>query len=104
MTMDAARRGMVRAGQAGGSRGMAMPLPLAPAEQALAGREVVLDGRRYRLVPVDEPAVSRQDAAALAQLTARELQVVALVAEGHVNKEIARMLRISEWTVSTHLR
>jgi DNA-binding CsgD family transcriptional regulator len=37
-------------------------------------------------------------------LTARELQIVALVADGRVNKQIAQELRISEWTVSTHLR
>ncbi|MEM9818882.1 MAG: helix-turn-helix transcriptional regulator [Cyanobacteria bacterium P01_D01_bin.6] len=37
-------------------------------------------------------------------LTARELQVAALVAKGHPNKQIAKHLRISEWTVATHLR
>jgi DNA-binding CsgD family transcriptional regulator len=37
-------------------------------------------------------------------LTAREIQIVALVAEGRVNKQIADALRISEWTVATHLR
>ncbi len=37
-------------------------------------------------------------------LTRRELQIVTLVAEGRINKEIADKLRISEWTVSTHLR
>lgn len=37
-------------------------------------------------------------------LTRRELHVVMLVAEGLVNKQIADRLRISEWTVSTHLR
>lgn len=37
-------------------------------------------------------------------LTKRELQVVSLVAEGLVNKQIANQLNISEWTVSTHLR
>ena len=37
-------------------------------------------------------------------LTARELQIVSLVAEGRVNKEIATALSISAWTVSAHLR
>lgn len=37
-------------------------------------------------------------------LTPRELQIVALVADGRPNKVIAAQLRISEWTVSTHLR
>lgn len=37
-------------------------------------------------------------------LTRRELQVASLVAEGKVNKQIAALLGISEWTVSTHLR
>ncbi|MBD2108947.1 response regulator transcription factor [Nodosilinea sp. FACHB-13] len=37
-------------------------------------------------------------------LTDRELQVATLVAMGRPNKQIARQLRISEWTVSTHLR
>jgi DNA-binding NarL/FixJ family response regulator len=37
-------------------------------------------------------------------LTERELQIATLVASGHANKQIAKQLRISEWTVSTHLR
>ena len=40
----------------------------------------------------------------LSCLTERELQVVKLVAHGHPNKQIARKLQISEWTVSTHIR
>lgn len=37
-------------------------------------------------------------------LTERELQIVRLVAKGDPNKQIARKLHISEWTVSTHIR
>lgn len=37
-------------------------------------------------------------------LTERELQIATLVAQGRPNKQIANQLRISEWTVSTHLR
>lgn len=45
---------------------------------------------------------SQPDVTAL--LTARELQVVNLVAKGHPNKQVAHQLHISAWTVSTHLR
>lgn len=38
------------------------------------------------------------------RLTARELQIAALVAMGHPNKLISRDLGISEWTVCSHLR
>lgn len=71
-----------------------------------AVEEVVIDGRRYRLVPAEVTVVEgEKDHPALAELlTARELQIVALVAEGRVNKQVAAELRISEWTVSTHLR
>ena len=37
-------------------------------------------------------------------LTKRELQIVMLVADGLVNKQIADQLNISTWTVSTHMR
>jgi DNA-binding CsgD family transcriptional regulator len=71
-----------------------------------AAGELILDGRRYRLVPVEPTeAELAAEAADVAQLlTAREREVAKLVATGHVNKEIARILHISEWTVSSHLR
>jgi DNA-binding CsgD family transcriptional regulator len=37
-------------------------------------------------------------------LSSRELQIATLVALGQANKQIARELQISEWTVSTYLR
>ena len=66
--------------------------------------EVIVEGRRYRLVPVDQPPAGGGFDTAVGHLTARELQIAALVADGRVNKEIAAELCISEWTVSTHLR
>jgi len=69
-----------------------------------AAQEVILEGRRYRLVPLDERSAPRRAPTAASLLTGRELQIVSLVAEGRVNKQIAGQLRISEWTVSTHLR
>jgi DNA-binding CsgD family transcriptional regulator len=61
--------------------------------------EMLLDGRRYRLVPIEMAPVQLA-----ATLTAREAQIVRLVAAGLVNKQIGLELRISEWTVATHLR
>jgi DNA-binding CsgD family transcriptional regulator len=37
-------------------------------------------------------------------LTARELQIATIVAQGASNKIVANQLHISEWTVSAHLR
>jgi DNA-binding CsgD family transcriptional regulator len=67
-------------------------------------RELTVAGRHYRLVPVDVLEESGATPSAAELLTPRELQIVALVAEGNVNKQVADVLRISEWTVSTHLR
>jgi DNA-binding NarL/FixJ family response regulator len=50
-----------------------------------------------------EPAVSVGPAATVGSLTPRELEVIALVAEGHSNAEIAESLGISEVTVKGHL-
>lgn len=59
----------------------------------------------HRLTPVSQRSgFVRNDAAVAALgLSARELEVLALVAEGHSNKLIARHLSISPNTVKTHL-
>ncbi len=85
-------------------------------------RQVVIDGMTFWLVPVQStvgeqlppsPALPSWPIMGLDQersrphlslLTAREIQIAALVAQGFVNKQIAAELSISEWTVSTHLR
>lgn len=71
---------------------------------ALAPRELTVGKRRYRLVPIESEDRSEEPVSAAEFLTPRELQIVALVADGKVNKQVADVLRISEWTVSTHLR
>jgi DNA-binding CsgD family transcriptional regulator len=40
----------------------------------------------------------------IARLTGRELQIAAMIAQGDATKNVAFKLRISEWTVGTHLR
>jgi DNA-binding NarL/FixJ family response regulator len=62
------------------------------------GSGVVLEARGDLSATVETPA-----AATMRLLTPREHAVLALVAEGRSNKEIARTLEISEKTVKVHL-
>jgi len=55
------------------------------------------------LLPNRGPAPSPTRDAATADLSAREREVLALVAEGMANKQIARRLGIAERTVKVHL-
>ena len=63
--------------------------------------DMKLDGTRYRLIRTALPEASdlRVDG-----LSPRELEIARMVALGHANKTIARVLEISSWTVNTHLR
>jgi DNA-binding CsgD family transcriptional regulator len=98
-----------------GRRYLAFPQPTAKASGVPLPKEVLdrkvgelgLAGRRYVVVPAEacgRHPTGDNGPAPVDVLTPRELQVVLLVASGHVNKEIADQLKISEWTVSTHLR
>lgn len=65
--------------------------------------QIDLDNRNCLVV---KPKASLENAVISPQelLSERELQIVELVAYGKSNKQIAKKLKISEWTVSTHLR
>lgn len=69
--------------------------------------ELLINKQRYIIVQsIDEHDKNSSDKpkSPVNILTKRELQIVMLVSEGRVNKQIADQLNISEWTVSTHLR
>lgn len=69
----------------------------------------VMAGRRYLSPPLSERAIDayREKAKGVAwgrydMLTAREREILQLVAEGHTNNEIAKRLGISPRTAETH--
>lgn len=61
---------------------------------------IYVGGTAYPIFEVQDPV--HQDVTRL--LTERELQIAVLVAKGLQTKRIAFLLKISEWTVSAHLR
>jgi DNA-binding CsgD family transcriptional regulator len=70
-------------------------------------RQILLDAAvgdaRYVLVRLPA-ADDHGDRPAVTNLSPREREVARMVAKGLTNKNIARVLDISLWTVSTHLR
>ena len=61
------------------------------------------DGRKPRAVPTTDPGPPQPAAAGPGQLSARERELVTLVAQGRTNAQIAAQLYISVRTVSSHL-
>ena len=57
----------------------------------------------YALLLAEDPGPSRPAAAGLGELSARERELVTLVAQGQTNAQIAARLHISVRTVSSHL-
>ena len=64
-------------------------------ERGRARRNVAKEGDRVEAAPAEDGGGS---------LTAKELEVLALLAQGHSNKQIARALYVSDATVKTHLQ
>jgi DNA-binding NarL/FixJ family response regulator len=78
----------------------AHPDDLASAVRQAFSHSVYLAGRRAVTSVPTPQAVSLDDDP---ELTRRELEILRLVAEGHSNAELARMLWVTEQTVKFHL-
>jgi DNA-binding CsgD family transcriptional regulator len=83
------------------------------AEEDAASEDVPVDrlvttfsagGHRLQLVELSQEATPPGLRLSENQLTAREWEIVELVAAGNSNKLISKRLQISEWTVGSHLR
>ena len=72
-----------------------------PRIQLEAAVRAVIEGRQYLPPAVAERLAER---AAFQALTVRELEILALVARGLSNKDIARVLAANEFTVKAHVR
>jgi DNA-binding NarL/FixJ family response regulator len=103
---DEALAGMLRAGASG------FVLKGVPADELHRAVQVVAAGNAWldptvtsRVLAVyrNAPTGSALTAAALDQLTERELDVLTLIGQGHTNTEIAERLFIGEGTVKTHI-
>jgi two-component system, NarL family, response regulator len=72
-----------------------------PSKQLEAAIRAVIEGRQYLPPAVEERLAER---AAFQTLTARELEILALIARGLSNKDVARVLTANEFTVKAHVR
>ena len=79
----------------------AHPEDLASAVRQAFSHSVYLAGGRPNLAPA--PVEAMTEAADEPGLTRRELEILRLVAEGHSNAQLARMLWVTEQTVKFHL-
>jgi len=78
-------------------------LVIAEASTMRAARALGLDTDAYLIKPGTPEDLADDDAALVEALTAREVQVLELVADGLPNKAIAARLGVSDETVKFHL-
>jgi DNA-binding NarL/FixJ family response regulator len=95
----------LEAGAAGYLLKNSQPAELARAVRAAQAGEAIIDPTAAaRLVSaLSDPDRARASGTPLDQLTGREREVLALIAQGRANKRIALELGISEKTVKTHV-
>jgi len=103
---DAARKLLAR--YVGPTNGLRLPDPvvlwLRERRNATVGDTLRIDvGDRALCINAADGALLLEERRTLPRLTAREREVLALVAEGNTNAEIARCLWLSEGTVRKHL-
>jgi DNA-binding NarL/FixJ family response regulator len=79
-------------------------LKTSASSELLQALEAVRNGQTYYSPQLDHPATEhlRGESATFGLLTAREREVIELVAEGRTAKEIAAALRVSPKTVQFH--
>jgi DNA-binding NarL/FixJ family response regulator len=75
----------------------------APRDELFAAIRSAADGESVLSPAVATRVVSRMRSSGAGELSSREREVLALVARGRANREIARALFVSEATVKTHL-
>jgi DNA-binding NarL/FixJ family response regulator len=98
--------GIIRAGARGYVTKTIGPVDLAGAVKRVNDGDAVFSPRLAGFVLdafANEPVVSASSDPELDQLTARERDVLRLIARGYTYKEIARRLEISAKTVETHV-
>ena len=80
-------------------------LPRGPSDDGVV-LDVVLDGARCVVTrsPGPQHNAPAPHCPPASALTPREQEIARMVGDGFTNKEIASVLEISSWTVSTHLR
>jgi DNA-binding NarL/FixJ family response regulator len=93
-------RDIVRAVEAGAAGYL---LKDAPPEQIVAAVRAAATGDTVLSDALTERVIARMRDGRLADLSARQVEILRPVAQGNTNKEIARSLYISEATVKTHL-
>lgn len=75
----------------------------APREELFRAVRAAARGETVLSPPIASQLLGRVRDPAPDELTARELEIVALIAEGATNRDIGQRLHISEATVKTHL-